>query len=439
MSNKPLFYNSRFDANGVGDRLYNADDMTTWLKPFFTTGVFESDLQVVANDDMTVTIMPGYVNIGGKVKEFTQAITLDIPKASGTLNRIDSIVIQRNDTERDLFQLLVEGGFSTNPTPEELVRNEAVYELRLATVNIPAGTIKITQDMITDTRMNNDVCGWVASTVKELDFSQLTVQFEAFFSKYSDDVQAEFERYLESMAGNESTAWAQFMQWFNQVKDQLSTDQAGHLQQNKIELLSSDNLPISSRSDKTFYLEKELAAVETVKVKLQDSTGKEFYLKTSADQVLFEDGKTVQEKFGDVKGMLEDLEDIDLVNVPGFLVDALAVKDLNSNLTAILYEEGEINGIHYRKYINGVLEMWGKQNVGASAAQSVYFPIAFIDSNYFLQASPIYASRSYPAFMVSCQAHSPGTANFYTRQGNGTNITGVNIFWEAKGRWKPKD
>ena len=62
MSEYAMFYNSV-----EGDRVYDADDMTDWLKPFFVTGVFNGQMQVTANDDMTVTVANGYVNIGGKV------------------------------------------------------------------------------------------------------------------------------------------------------------------------------------------------------------------------------------------------------------------------------------------------------------------------------------------------------------------------------------
>ena len=101
MSEYAMFYNSV-----EGDRVYDADDMTDWLKPFFVTGVFNGQMQVTANDDMTVTVADGYVNIGGKVKKFPNAQTFDIETASGTLNRIDNVIVRRNDTDRDITVMI---------------------------------------------------------------------------------------------------------------------------------------------------------------------------------------------------------------------------------------------------------------------------------------------------------------------------------------------
>ena len=57
------FYNSR-----NGDRVYNADSMSEWLLPFFTTGVFNNCFAVTATGDgMNISVGGGYVNIKGKV------------------------------------------------------------------------------------------------------------------------------------------------------------------------------------------------------------------------------------------------------------------------------------------------------------------------------------------------------------------------------------
>lgn len=183
---KPLFFNS---VNG--DRKYDADDITEWLTPFFTTGVFKGDLQVVANNNMSVTIRTGYCNIGGKVKHFEEETTLDLETASGTLNRIDNVILRRNDTDRDLYLMIQTGGYAATPSAPEITRSGAVYDLKLAEIYVSAGTIKITQADITDCRMDSEVCGWVSSTVDEIPFDQIKIQFDDWFAKmkeqFSDD------------------------------------------------------------------------------------------------------------------------------------------------------------------------------------------------------------------------------------------------------------
>lgn len=196
MGNYAYFYNSN-----NGDRTYDADSMTDWLFPFFTSGVFNGSLQVTASNNMTISVAGGYCNIKGKVKNFKETTQLVIETASGTLNRIDNVILRRDDTERDIYLMIQKGGSAENPTPPELTRSDTIYDLKLAEIYIKAGTITITQANITDKRMDADVCGWVASTVDKIDLSQLPAQFEALFAE-----------------------------WFEKIKNQLSEDAAGNLQ-----------------------------------------------------------------------------------------------------------------------------------------------------------------------------------------------------------------
>lgn len=70
------FYNSR-----NGDRVYNADSMSEWLLPFFTTGVFNNCFAVTATGDgMNISVGGGYVNIKGKTKHFEQAQIFTLEK-----------------------------------------------------------------------------------------------------------------------------------------------------------------------------------------------------------------------------------------------------------------------------------------------------------------------------------------------------------------------
>lgn len=222
-TNLAMFYNSN-----EGDRVYDADDMTDWLKPFFLTGVFNGQLQVTANNDMTVTIAPGYVNIGGKTRHFVRNTTLDLETASATLDRIDAVVVRRDDTNRDIYLTIVKGGNSGSPTPPPLVRDGAVYDLRLAEIYVAAGAVRISQAEITDTRMNAAVCGWVASTVTELDFSQITAQFDEFFSQYQAAILTQYNAYLVNIGDKEDAAEAKLQQMKNQT-DALYAEYRGYL------------------------------------------------------------------------------------------------------------------------------------------------------------------------------------------------------------------
>lgn len=216
MSEFAYFYNSQHDPEtGEGDRLYDADDMTDWLKPFFVTGIFNGQMQVTANDDMTVTVAPGYCNVGGKVKNFQTQQTFDIETASGTLDRIDSIMVRRDDTARDIEVIVVKGGYAEHPVAPTVVRTGGKYDLKLCDIYVAAGSIEITQDNITDTRADSAQCGWVVATVTEIDFDQITAQFNAYFARYQAMITSQYAIYMAYIENKEAQGDAAYQSMVN--------------------------------------------------------------------------------------------------------------------------------------------------------------------------------------------------------------------------------
>lgn len=171
-----LFWNSQ-----NGDRVYDANDFSEWLKKFYTTGVFNGDLEVTAAGGMTVSVSSGYVNIEGKVKFFSTPTTLTLATASGTHGRIDTVVAECNYTDREIKLKVVTGIYSISPTATAPVRTAAAYQLVLAQIDVAAGATEITQKNITDKRMDSNVCGLVTGTVSQIDFSTVKAQFDSWF------------------------------------------------------------------------------------------------------------------------------------------------------------------------------------------------------------------------------------------------------------------
>ena len=224
-----------------GDRVYDDSSFEHWLKKFFTSGVFLNDLQVSANDDMSVTVGGGYVNIDGKVKIFESATPLIIETAGASYPRIDSIVLERNDSERDILLKVVKGGYSSEPVAHTPVRQDGVYQLVIAQVLVNAGAVKVTQANITDTRSNTELCGIVAGAVDQIDFSQIQKQFDSYFAQYKAQIAADYTEYKAQIAedyaeynadmeANLDQMEADFAAWFENVRNQLDEDAAGHLQ-----------------------------------------------------------------------------------------------------------------------------------------------------------------------------------------------------------------
>lgn len=247
-----LFYNSE-----NGDRVYDADSFEHLLKKFFTSGVFAGSCRVTADGEgMTCSMSDGYSNCDGKVRFFGSATPLALQNAHATYDRIDTVVIERNDSNREITAKVITGGYSANPIPTAPVRSGGVFQLVVAQIYVAAGVVRITQANITDKRPDTSVCGYVMCAVQTPDFSELYRQFtaqanevventeadldnwktgfESGFESWRDDFQddaEDFESTFESTAQQWYTVQtADFAAWFAGIRDQLDTDQAGHLQ-----------------------------------------------------------------------------------------------------------------------------------------------------------------------------------------------------------------
>lgn len=202
-----LFWNS-----DSGDRKYNADSFERWLRRFFTSGVFEGDLQVLASSGMTVNIQTGYCNLFGKVGLFEVVNSITLDAANSRYPRIDTIVVERNDADRIIYLKKVNGSYSgENPQPTAPIWDETqgIYQLVLAQIYVGTGVSSISQEDITDKRTDTDVCGYIAGTVNEMDFSQFTAQFEQYF------------------AGFKAGTLADVTQWFADRENKFETWQSG--------------------------------------------------------------------------------------------------------------------------------------------------------------------------------------------------------------------
>ncbi len=205
------------------DRVYYAEDWARHLKKYFTNGIFNNELNVVSNNDMTITIKEGDANIEGYRYTNTGDLVKTIDNADGTLNRIDNVVLRLDLTNRLISAQIIKGTFADKPVAPELVRTSTIYDLRIAKISIPAGTTTITQDLIADTRFITSDCGNVISTVQTPDTENLFIQMQTLFEKQINELNNNFEI------------------WFDSIKNQLDSDAAGNLQ-NQINNLNSNKV-----------------------------------------------------------------------------------------------------------------------------------------------------------------------------------------------------
>ena len=229
-----FFYNSV-----GGDRKYNGNSVNESKRPFYKDGVFAGHMEVTAKGEgMKIVVdggeKTGFAWINAHKIHNTTPLEIDISQASGTLNRIDRVVLRNDEIERKPTIYVLEGAFSSAPVAPELTNTDTIQEKCLAEINVKAGAVEITQADITDTRADVNLCGFVASQFQEFDFSQWQKQFDTYFAalkkQYGNDYKAFTEAYAAMTASFMNTQEAEWNAWFQNKQDELAGDVAGKLQ-----------------------------------------------------------------------------------------------------------------------------------------------------------------------------------------------------------------
>lgn len=182
-----------------GSRIYNAQAMRNFIASFFNNGVFSGGFATTWQSGMTVEVSAGYANINGVIqyKQNPDVITLDV--ADATLSRVDTIVVELSEQDRDVTLKYVKGdGSAYNPTPKAPIRSDSVYQLVIAQIAVAAGSVAITQQDITDTRANTNLCGYISSKFDDINFEQLTAQFSAYFEETKAKDLSDFTTWFEN-------------------------------------------------------------------------------------------------------------------------------------------------------------------------------------------------------------------------------------------------
>ena len=293
-----------FDAYLSGedyDRVYLAQHFAAYFASFIGNGVYaehSNQLEVMAmpTPQMQVSVQTGQGWINGYWYENTDSLYLPIDVADGVLNRIDSIVLRFGTTERNMWIAVKKGVAAINPVAPEVTRNADYYELQLATVSVPAGVISITQARITDTRLDQSVCGWVTGVIQQIDTTTLFNQFESYFDEFKQFYENDYASWTAeqkhayitwvTLQENDYTNWTdeqkaeydawyashidlwqnEFTTWFENMKGQLSTDAAGKIQveidEHEARLDNIENIPELAAT--TDLSENDLIIVELV-------------------------------------------------------------------------------------------------------------------------------------------------------------------------------
>lgn len=267
MAEKSGFFNAMETEEGTYDREYDAEQFAEYFANFISNGVYANpanQLKVVfdgsPNKPFVVIVRKGKAYIDGYWYELTEDMELVIPANTKSYAIKDVVCCTLDKTERKVSIILKEEVISDMP-----VNNNTQHDLVLSTVMVQPNASKLNAEDITDKRPDKTYCGFVTGVVDQIDTTEL------------------FRQYDEA-----------FKTWFNEIKDQLSTDAAGNLQ-------------------------KQIGLLNNLKTIVKDSI-------VNAINSLYDSivGKT-----------LKTLDEVKSNAEQGYYVDALVVAELDSKTTEI--------------------------------------------------------------------------------------------------------
>ena len=198
MAERSGFFNAIKQTDGTYDLTYDAVDFANYFNKIVSNGVFGSpsgQLRVVPKSGLTITVKAGKAYIGGYWYELTEDVDMTVSANTGSYQK-KYVVSLFLDTDNREIKLYV--GERITDKPQAI---DKPYLLWLATFELDAGVTTITQAMITDRRPDKDYCGYVTGLIDSVDYEGILDQ-----------------------------QTAQFNEWFDNVKGQLSGDVATALQ-----------------------------------------------------------------------------------------------------------------------------------------------------------------------------------------------------------------
>ena len=180
-----------YPLNGV---VYSAEDVATYLCTR-TSGVYskETNFAVSTTGTRQITVAPGlawinYDDFKGVSVCSREENVLTVPEADNTLNRVDRVVLQFDTSENITAIKLKTGTPAVAAQPPDILQNHNQYELGLCTISVPAGSAAVTAADITDTRIDEAVCGLMRDGVTGIPTAQLQAQVKAMLDSLQKEV-----------------------------------------------------------------------------------------------------------------------------------------------------------------------------------------------------------------------------------------------------------
>lgn len=187
------------------DRVYDADDINSIFDGIITDGVFGnigSKFNVTPGSGMTVNVGTGKARFHQIFVENDANLVMQVSQSDVLLNRIDVVAIRVDKTVNGRLGniVIVKGSPSQNPVAPVLSSDNQIWEMPIAYINVNANASKIN---------SSDIQYLVGRNTTPL----ITAPMQT----------VNVESYVGKMEG-------QFSDWFSNIKDNLSTNAAGNLQ-----------------------------------------------------------------------------------------------------------------------------------------------------------------------------------------------------------------
>ena len=227
------FYNSL-----NGDRKYDAVQFGQIFDGIINDGVFMSiggKLMVTASTGMKVSVATGRAWFDSTWTYNDAIMVLDIPASEVLLNRMDAVVLEVNatDTVRTNTIKVIKGTPATTPIAPTLTNSGKIYQHPLAYVYVAAGASSLSQSNITN-KVGTSDCPFVTGILETMDIDDLVAQWGSEWDEFMSASETEFDGKITSWTAEwnayKNEQQTEFDDWFNLMKDQLTEDAAGNLQ-----------------------------------------------------------------------------------------------------------------------------------------------------------------------------------------------------------------
>ena len=177
------------------DRVYNAEQMSSIFNGIITDGVFASiggSLMPIAGTGMQVVVKTGKCWFNSTWTLNDALLPLDIPASDVSLTRIDAIIVEINSavSTRANTIKVIKGTPSANPAKPTLANTETLHQYALGYVTVSASVTSITADKI-EVNVGKTTCPFITSVLQQTDITALFNQWDAEFSAWFANVQAQ--------------------------------------------------------------------------------------------------------------------------------------------------------------------------------------------------------------------------------------------------------